>query len=145
MIGGLFTGWRNQDRAVHILPLTDLHGVFTTKKGNADSLLSLPFSVKSLILLYVCLKTNLPASTTAKCGVPTTSQNVSQFTSSDTQSKVNKINGLTVPKVRVKIWFHEYGLCTGLHTGPNPGISARGAGEGRVFENLQREGQRCSK
>ena len=37
VIGGLFTGWRNQDHA--ILPLTDLYSVHHEKK-NADSLLS---------------------------------------------------------------------------------------------------------
>ena len=31
-IGGLFTGWLNQGRAVDILPLTNFYSVFTTKR-----------------------------------------------------------------------------------------------------------------
>ena len=51
VIGGLFTGWGNQDHAI-ILPLTDLYGVFTPKKGKAVSFTTATrLSAKPLILL----------------------------------------------------------------------------------------------
>jgi hypothetical protein len=96
----VFTWWPNPDLATDMLPLTDLDSVSRRKGQCRFKTYCYRPAVRSQIIDFSTrfgLKTSLTVSSHAKLASAAASHNVSQFASSDTQTKSNKIKDLIVP------------------------------------------------